>query len=646
MIITTTLDLVKQAVIDGTIETLSILVITEGLIQADDMYYNDEESPLTDDQYDALRMYAQRLAPTESYFTGIGSEVRGGKINLPYKMGSLNQVYQGDFEKWIEKHSLQHECVVATDKLDGMSAMLVYGKDGKLQIAYSRGDGTQGADITRHVSKIHNVPKQIRAGGNNITIRGEVIITPVNFAKIKDQVKSKSGKKYKNPRNFIAGRMNASDGQDIVYAHIDFVAYEVVGAEVSKSHQLAMLNANGFSTVNFFRIDAEGLNDETLTRLLNTRREHTIYEIDGLVIEVDDATIRARINPTTDTLNPEYAVKFKIADVSNYAETEVVNVSWSISKDGYLKPTVQVKPIELCGVTIQNCTGFNAKFIRDNNIGKGAIVAIVRSGDVIPFLTKVVKPADAPDMPTEDATWTETGVDLVVTDAKNNPVVKFEKLNDFFTSLDVPNLGEGNLRPMFDAGFETPDSIIGLTTEDIGCLIGSRVVAKKIFTGIREKLTNVPMYVLMGSHSAFGRGIGKRKFKKLWEAFQGDMENCTDVAKIVSTEGFDVKTAIKIVSGYVEFTDFMNQIHEYVTIAPYIQPAKGSFSGLSVVFTGFRSKELEQAIETQGGKIGSGVSSKTSLLVTNDPSSTSGKAQKARDLGVKVIGEAELRAML
>jgi NAD-dependent DNA ligase len=644
--IKTSLELIHDAVQLGAVDSISVYTIIEALTMADDMYHNDEESPLTDAQYDALWLYAQRLAPTEAYFTGIGSEVRGGKINLPYKMGSLNQVYQGDYDKWVEKHKIQDEYITISDKLDGMSAMLVYGKDGKLQIAYSRGDGTQGADITRHVSKIHNVPKQIKAKDVNTTIRGEIIITPVNFAKIKDQVISKSGRKYKNPRNFISGRMNASDGQDIVYAHVDFVAYEIVGSTAAKSAQLALLSANRFSTVNFFRAAASKLNDEELTSLLNIRRKQTIYEIDGLVLEVDEAVARARINPTTDTLNPEYAVKFKIADASNYAETEVVNVSWSISKDGYLKPTVQVKPINIVGVTIQNCTGFNAKFIRDNCIGKGAIVAIVRSGDVIPFLTKVVKPAAAPDMPTEDATWTETGVDLVVTDVKNNPVVKFEKLNDFFMSLDVPNLGEGNLRPMFDAGFETPDSIIGLTTEDIGCLIGSRVVAKKIFTGIRERLTNVPMYVLMGSHSAFGRGVGKRKFKKLWEAFQGNMENCADVAKIVSVEGFDVKTAIKIVSGYVEFADFMNQIHEHVTIAPYIQPAKGSFSGLSVVFTGFRSKELEQAIEAQGGKIGSGVSSKTSLLVTNDPSSTSGKAQKARDLGVKVIGEAELRTML
>ena len=642
----TSLELISNAITFGTIEETPIQTIIEGLKMADDMYHNDAESPLTDAQYDMLRWYAERIDPTDTYFTGIGSEVRGGKIKLPHKMGSLNQVYQGDFTKWIAKHSLQKETVVISDKLDGASAMLVYGKTGALQIAYSRGDGVEGADITRHISKIHNVPKKIHTGGKTVTIRAEVIISPVDFAKIKDKVISKSGRKYKNPRNFVSGRLNASDGNDLVYSHVNVVAYEIVDTTMAKSVQLDTLNGLGFDVVSFFTIPAGKLNDEHLTDFLNDSRARTKYEIDGLVIEVDLATTRERINPTKDTLNPEYAVKFKVADASNYAETEVVNVLWSISKDGYLKPTVQVKPIELCGVTIQNCTGFNAKFIKDNKIGKGAVVSIVRSGDVIPFLTSVITPAAEADMPTESAHWTATGVDLVLDDASSNVTVKFEQLNDFFASLDVPHLGEGNLRTMFDAGFDTPESIIELTQEDIGSLLNSMVIGKKIFTGLREKLTNIPMYVLMGSHASLGRGIGQRKCKKLWEAFAGDMSLCTSKDRIIAVEGFDIKSATKVVNGYDEFMVFFDRIKQYVTIAKYVAPAQGKLSGSTVVFTGFRSKELELAIEALGGKIGSGVSSKTTYLVTSDPSSTSGKAQKARDLGVQVIGEIELREML
>ena len=281
---TTSLQLICEVLTFGTIEDISVPTIIEGLQLADDYYFNDEESPLSDAQYDTLKQYAQRMDPTDAYFTGIGSQVRGGKIKLPHTMGSLNQVYQGDYTKWVVEHSLKKETVAISDKLDGMSAMLVYGKDGKLQIAYSRGDGINGADITRHISKIHNVPKKINANGVTTTIRGEVIITPANFEKIKDKVISKSGRKYKNPRNFVSGRMNASEGQDIVYSHVDFVAYEIVGSDLDKIDQFYHLNNNKFKVVSRFTAQAGDLDDGFLTGMLNHSREKSEYEIDGLVI--------------------------------------------------------------------------------------------------------------------------------------------------------------------------------------------------------------------------------------------------------------------------------------------------------------------------------------------------------------------------
>ena len=140
----------------------------------------------------------------------------------------------------------------------------------------------------------------------------------------------------------------------------------------------------------------------------------------------------------------------------------------------------------------------------------------------------------------------------------------------------------------------------------------------------------------MGAHPAMGRGVGVRRMKKLWEAFCGDMSKCSDFDAIVSVDGFDKKTATKIVSGYPTFLVFLSQIEDYVTLAPYVEKPKGNFTGMSVVFTGFRSKELEQAVEAAGGKISTSVSGKTSLLVTMDPNSSSGRAQKARESGVKL----------
>lgn len=637
--------LVSEMFVLGSYEDVDVAKIIELLKAADELYFNDEETFIEDNQYDALKQYAQRMAPADVYFTGVGSAVRGGKIDLPFKMGSLNQVYQGDYAKWVAKSSINKEQIVISDKLDGASAMLIYGIDGKLQIAYSRGDGFQGADITRHVSKIHNVPQQIaNSTGKAVAIRAENIISPAAFKKINTGKYARGGRIYKNPRNMVSGLMNSSENHPEVYKAIDTVVYEIVGSNKSKTHQLDLLNAWGFKVVRYSVHKAGEHNDDTLTKLLNTRRGNSEYELDGVVIDIDNADVRKRL--ATDELNPEYAVKFKVADASNLAVAVVKEVEWNVSKDGYQKPRVKINPVDLVGVTIQHATGFNAKFIRDNKIGPGAKIKITRSGDVIPFILEVIEPAAEPQMPEGDNVWTDTGVDLVVADMSSNATVKFEQLNDFFSSIDVPNLGEGNLRQMFDAGFETPESIISLTQEDIASLVGSLAIGKKIHKGMRERLTNIPMHVLMGSHSAFGRGVGVRKMKKLEEAFAGDMTKCASVVNITQVEGFEHKTASKIANGYPKFVEFLSKIERYVTIAPFVAKKQGHLSGQTFVFTGFRSKELEAAIVDAGGTMGSTVSSKTTYLVTADANSTSTKAQKARDIGVKVISQDELKEML
>lgn len=389
--------LAKEMFVLGSYEDFDVAKILEVLTAADELYFNDEDTFLEDSQYDALKMYAQRLAPADVYFTGVGSSVRGGKVDLPFKMGSLNQVYQGDYAKWVAKHSLSAESLIISDKLDGASVMLVYGTDGKLQIAYSRGDGIQGADITRHVSKIHNVPQKIgNLSGETVTIRAENIISPASFAKINTGKLSRGGRIYKNPRNMVSGLMNSSENHPEVYKAIDTVVYEIVGSTLSKTDQLNRLEAWGFTVVDFTRTTGGAETDATLTTLLNARRSNSEYELDGIVIEIDSAATRARLK--TDELNPEYAVKFKVADASNLAVATVRNVEWNLSKDGYYKPRVQILPVDLVGVTITNLTGFNAKFIRDSRIGPGAKIQITRAGDVIPYILGVVEPMPVENM--------------------------------------------------------------------------------------------------------------------------------------------------------------------------------------------------------------------------------------------------------
>ncbi len=362
------------------------------LADAAEAYENDGDSELTDAEYDALELQLRKLDPTNSFLTAVGSDVRGGKIPLPFKMGSLDQVYEGETAKWISDNNWGNETFVVTNKEDGTSGLLVYDRD--LKIAYSRGNGILGADITRHVSRIKQVPKKIKG---KATIRVEVIMEDEVFDSLKQKATDAGERVYKTARNYVAGRMNASESPQEFYDNVRVIATSVVEPEMSKSDQIQFLIANGFDVPEFSIVDGLTLTDEYLTVDLNERREQSRTAIDGLVIDLNDADLRANLTRKSSSINPMYAKKFKVGEASNQANATVVQVHYEPSKTGYLKPRIEIEPVDLTGVTIRFASGFNAAFIRDNGIGPGAIVKITRAGDVIPTILETISP-----MPTDD----------------------------------------------------------------------------------------------------------------------------------------------------------------------------------------------------------------------------------------------------
>lgn len=629
---------------DGSFDQFDTGDLFSLLIAADEAYASGQ-SILNDAQYDALYRYVETSDPGNNYFYGVGSEVRGGKIKLPYTMGSLTQVYEGDTQKWSSQYDLKDLDIVITEKLDGISALIVYDKNGKFQIAYSRGDGIEGADISRHVSKIASLPKQVKGG---MIVRAEIIFTKKNWNLVKTQIKRSGGAFYKNARNATAGLMNASESDPIAYKHLSVVAYEIMESKHNKVNVLTELLANDFDVPHYTSRKGSQLTDDVLTGLVNKFREESAYEIDGIVLEVGDTTKRAQMNPSKNTLNPEYARKYKVADASNMAIATVVEVQWNLSKNGYLKPRVKIEPTELVGVTVQHATGFNAAFIFNSGIGPGAKVRITRSGDVIPFIVGVVEAVE-PQMPEEEeVTWTKNSkgenVDLVLDNAGDNETVQLEQMIDFFGKVGTEYLGEGNLKTIYESGFTTVVDVINLSQFEWTSMIGAN--GKKIYKSIREKLKNVPWYIVAGAHSAFGRGVGVRKMKKLYEAFEGDMTKLSSVPAILAVEGFELKTATKITNGFTDFIKFLTDTSATIEFAPYEAPKSGGLTGQTFLFTGFRSSELEAKIVEQGGKISSSVSSKLTYLVAADPSENSGKLKKARDLGTKILSREELEKML
>ena len=611
-----------------------------------DAYVNGEPTALTDQQYDDKLLELKALQPAHVLLTGVGAVVRGSKVPLPYKMGSLDQLYEGEIEQWLLGNSLRASSIAITNKMDGCSVELIYDDAGEFQIAFSRGNGLEGADISRHIMRVPNVPNKITAK-ETTPIRAECIMSKSNFKKFQEECTQRNYKAYKNPRNAVAGLLNSKTIPDWIYQYLDIITFELIG-DLSKSVQIEELDILGFATVEHSVICGSTLNDSFLTGMIHaykTAGDLCDYEQDGIVLDVELGSIRRLMNPSINSLNPAYARKFKIRDADNIATTKVIGVEWGISKHAFLKPRINIEPVNLNGVTIDFCTGFNAKFIVDNYIGEGAVIKLTRSGDVIPHILDVVTPAMVPDIPDshdyDPYGWNETEVDFVLDNPKGNKTVAIKEISYFFESLEVPKLKIGMATKLYDAGYDTIPKIINMYEVDFMLTLGK--VGFDIFNGIDAVLNNVTAFNFMGSLTLFGRGVGKRRFEMLYDHY-GQCEDLT-IDHIIAVSGFEFKTACKIMDNMNEYRELLRQIDRDIVFVDKVVHS-GKLDGKVFVFTGFRDKASQEVIEKDGGTIGRSVNKDTTFLVAKDPNSKSSKFDKARKLGVSIISIDDMLGML
>lgn len=367
-------------------------------LQQYDAAYAEGDSPVSDKDYDALRRKAQAMDPGNAYFASVGSDVRGGKEKLPYVMGSLDQIYdQKELDNWVKTYSLKGKNVIVSDKQDGISVMLIY-RHGKFEKAYSRGNGMEGADISRHVRKVPSIVKDLTPWLGDeayIAIRAELIMPVATF-------EAKYADTFKNPRNMVAGCFNRSVTDDAILADIQCISYQVVaysgiknadGSDFQihrKSDELKLLGELRFKVTPYHKVVADTLDEIALKKLVANAKAVSKTELDGIVVTIDLYEDMDSQRKSKTTLNPEHSIKYKVSN--DGVITEVTDVLWEVSKSGFLKPRVKLVPVDIGGVTITYATGFNGKFIYDNQIGPGAKVKITRAGDVIPQILEVISP--------------------------------------------------------------------------------------------------------------------------------------------------------------------------------------------------------------------------------------------------------------
>lgn len=594
----------------------------------DKQYHSGDGSDVPDDIYDLVKGAFQERDPNHPYFKSVGAPTRK-KTALPYYMGSMrkiktNETYLKSFLNKIPSNNF-----VISDKLDGVSA-LFYLEKGKPPQLFTRGDGYFGQNISW---MLPHLKKGKYDSSSSIVIRGELIMSKKNFKAVSHQ--------GANARNMVAGVVNSKTPDLTLLEKIVFVAYTLIKPELTIEKQLQWLNENNWHTVYYQIENRANLNFQTLSNILEQRRQKSEFEIDGIIVshngyfEIEKGS------------NPSYAFAFKNIIDDNKMEVIVNSVEWNVSKHGLLKPVVIFNPVHLGGVIIQRATGFNAQFIKQNVVGPGSRIMITRSGDVIPHIINVITKAEngQPMMPSVPFVWGKSGVDILVKDHEQNKEVQIQSMISFFSKIKVDGFSHSSVRKMFDQGFRNPQDIIFAREEDFKRIIGE-ANGEKIFKLMQTIKNNIDCVTIMDASNSFGHGLGSKKIKSIIQHHENIQSGyIPSKSELIKIEGISDTTADNFIKGMHKFNTFMknNPLIKCTPVKLKVQKSKSdekqgqNMEGEIIVFTGFRDKELEKKVENQGGKVASALSKKTTLLVYKSDLEKSTKMKQAQDMGIKTM---------
>lgn len=594
--------------------------------KANQAYFNSGESLLPDEEYDNLVERLRKIKPSDPLLRQVGASLPKSqgkaKVNLPYSMPSLPKIHidRGTFDAWWDKNGRGD--LTVSDKLDGVSA-LYFESHGEAKL-YTRGNGSVGGDISHLIGHIKGLPELRK----DEAFRGEIIMTKSMFAR-------KYAGDFTTSRNLISGIVNAVKEVHPAAASSAFVVHECVKPRVSISRKAKQLKARGFVVVAHTVMSSPS--KEQVVAYLNKRRDASRIEIDGLVVESNGSRV---------------AVK----GITETAVAEVKSVEWNASRYGLLKPIVIFKkPVTLAGAKIERATGHNAMYINDNKIGPGALVEVIRSGEVIPKLMGTTKPASAEGM--KDAfpdgllfTW--KGVDIVTKDKGDNKVVIAKRLVHFLTAIGVDRIKLAQMKLLVEAGFETiPDLVKGRSTDFERAGVGA-AMSSHLQNTLTKRMKLVDHATMTYASGCFDRSLGSVTLtaivKSLGIKTLMDVKvRPAEIMKLLSEiEGVGPSRIKQFGDGITAYRKLIRKLRwrpSALSKKPTLK--KAGITGKRFSFTGFRDKQLELSLEKFGGEHGS-LTKATTYLVVPDKSFSSSKTVKARQTGVKVITRAKLKKTL
>ena len=345
------------------------------IIKANDAYRLGQPI-ISDAKYDQLVEELSLLSPDDELLTKVGVEITDEtrKSRLPIEMASMNKIKSmNDVDDWSRLKGIsKSEYVIITPKFDGLSLCV----NETSSEAWTRGDGEFGQKSSEHYSLIQN-HLNLKEDSFRFTY-GEVMIPKQVFI-------DKFSADFANPRNLVAGLLNSKTVSESL-KDCQYIKYGAVCNTIfdTKQEVLNELNKGQKIKVQYYICELGDLSEGLLIELFH--KFSTEFEIDGLIIELNDLSLQNKLGRETSSNNPVWARAFKHPSFEQSAETDVIGISWNISKQGLLKPILHITPVKLDGVTVSNVTGNNARFVKDLGLGVGAKVVVKRSGMVIPCL--------------------------------------------------------------------------------------------------------------------------------------------------------------------------------------------------------------------------------------------------------------------
>ncbi len=653
-------------------------------------YYILSDPLIADGEYDQLFKLLERTekqhpgwitkdSPTQRVAKELTSNFTTVQHLVP--MLSLDNSYNEsdlkDFDRKARQLSgLENITYCVEPKFDGGSISLIY-ENNFLVRGATRGNGVAGDDITTNIRQIRSLPLSAgfsHYGLQQVEIRGEVLMNKNSFKKYNDALIEKGFPPLANPRNAASGTLRIKDPSEVRKRNLEAFVYHISdytlqpGKEIPQelithAGSLKLLWELGFrSPVKEMRI-FEGIDDVIrYCQEFEEQRDHLPYEIDGMVIKVNDLDLQDQLGMTSH--HPRWAMAFKFK--ARQGTSKLLNVEFQVGRTGSITPVAKIEPVYIGGVTVSSISLFNEDVIREKDLMIGDTVLVERAGDVIPYIVKslpelrsgsekkIAFPHSCPVCSSQlfkeegEAVWRCINIEC--------PAQVAERMIHYVSkdALDIRGLGEANIKKFYDLGLlKDIPGIYKLDFETIGKLEGFGAKSVEKLKEAIEQSKEQPLHRLL---FALGiRFVGETTAKVLAQKVSHllDLKNLS-LEELQTLEDIGPKVAGSIVH-FFSSEDNINMLKELESLGIKMNNSKkqmhdgGALEGVTFLFTGtlptLKRSEAEAMAEAKGGKILSGVSAKLNYLVVGEDAGS--KLDKAKKLNtVNIISEAEFLKMI